>query len=165
MKRTLRIADPCSERWESMRGEGSLRLCDACHKQVHDLSRLTVSETERLLASAPPGGICVRVDHTDDGAIRFRPGGAGVRAVMTLAVGASLVVAGCKPAEDTRVTPAPERAQTSAPLAQEAPPPGQEAVPAEDAGTASKASPTQRSKTTKTIGCVCVENDPLCSCL
>jgi len=147
-----------------MRGEGSLRLCDACHKQVHDLTSLTASEAERLLASAPPGGVCVRVDHEDDGAIHFRPGGAGVRAAMTLAIGASLVVAGCKPAEDTRATreaPAPVATITAAPPAQEV-----EVAPAEDAGPPSTASPkARRAKTTRTIGCACVENDPLCSCL
>src|SRR5262245_23067837 len=109
MKRTLRIVDPCSERWESMRGEASRRLCDACHKQVQELTSLTASEGERRLASAPPGGLCVLVDHDDDGAIHFRPGGAGARAVMTLAIGASLVMGGCKPTEDTTEMPAPER--------------------------------------------------------
>jgi hypothetical protein len=49
--RKLRIASPCPERWDGMQGEGDVRHCARCKKDV---------TTVRSLADVVPGS-CVRI--------------------------------------------------------------------------------------------------------
>ena len=115
LTRTLRIADPCSMRWESMAEEGSARHCDSCKKKVHDLSSMTAREAAELLASAAAETLCVSVEH-EHGAIRYKAGAIGPRAVMTIAVGASLIATSCKPAETPSIAPRPTGDEVTAPI-------------------------------------------------
>lgn len=189
----LRILDPCAERWDAMTGAPARRFCGACGKHVHALSEMTRSEAERLLASAPHGSLCVRVEHDEDGAVRFKdepPAGPAGRAhpVLRLAVGASLLAASCGPAEPKDAPGAPELRPDTPALAAE-PQPAPATTPAEAAPTTppaegaacapqggaqpsgkTKAAPGTRSPDARepsrvTMGCVCAPGDTLCDCL
>jgi hypothetical protein len=57
---SLRVASPCQESWDEMRGTDEVRFCSHCSKSVHDVSRLTRAQAERLVALSR-GGVCVRL--------------------------------------------------------------------------------------------------------
>lgn len=77
---------PCGEKWDAMRPEGCNRFCDKCEKTIHDLSRLTLEEAERLASSG--GEICVRAQVSSRGVVELRPGRSTRR--MVAAIGASV---------------------------------------------------------------------------
>jgi hypothetical protein len=183
MPRHLHIHEPCSESWGDMAGSAERRFCGRCTKHVLSLSDMTPEEAERLLASAAPGTLCVRVEHDADGTVYFRGKGAQVPPparslpLLRVAVSASLLVAGCNGADratESRATKEPPAAAASA-----APPQCERhgeadtAAPADTAPNAPGSQPTRA--TTKpeknsedrrvTIGCACVPGDTLCSCL
>ena len=60
----LTIPSPCSADWNSMIGNNQVRFCEHCHLDVHDLSQLTRSQAERLIARSN-GRVCVRY-HQDE---------------------------------------------------------------------------------------------------
>jgi hypothetical protein len=62
----IRIASPCDVSWDEMIGEGRVRFCGACQKNVYNLSAMTRDEAETLLA-AREGSICVRLYQRADG--------------------------------------------------------------------------------------------------
>ena len=73
-KRKLPIANPCHENWDAMHAEGGgARFCDQCSKSVHNLSDMTESDAQELLA-APRGkdGLCIRYTAEPSGKVRFR---------------------------------------------------------------------------------------------
>ena len=37
----LRVASPCSERWDAMTGDDRMRFCGTCQQHVYDLSEMT----------------------------------------------------------------------------------------------------------------------------
>lgn len=181
MRRNLHIHEPCSEAWGDMEGGAERRFCARCTKHVHSLSDMTPEEAERLLASAAPGTLCVRVEHDADGTVYFRGKTAEdaprTRALplLRMAVSASLLVAGCKGGDGAPVpTPVADRPSAAASAA----PPQCErheetAAPAATNATAPGSQPTRaNAKPDKngedrrvTQGCACALNDPLCSCL
>jgi hypothetical protein len=57
---TLRIAQPCSTGWENMTGDDKIRFCDACNKQVFNLSVMTQRQAEAIIA-ATRGNLCARI--------------------------------------------------------------------------------------------------------
>ena len=56
----LRIESPCPASWDAMAGNDRVRFCQACQKQVHDLSAMPKDEAERLVCEAA-GRLCVRI--------------------------------------------------------------------------------------------------------
>jgi hypothetical protein len=44
-----RIGTPCDADWDAMAGDERVRFCDACGKNVYNLSALPRAEAERLL--------------------------------------------------------------------------------------------------------------------
>lgn len=102
MLRTLHIKHPCEARWDEMTGTDARRFCGRCEKHVVALSELTHDEAERLLSSAKPGSLCVRIEHNSDGAVHLRaepanfPSPPLARSMLRVAVGASLLVAACR---------------------------------------------------------------------
>lgn len=64
----LRIASPCHERWEAMRGDDRVRHCDRCDKDVHDLSAMSAAEADALLAAAGARP-CLRLHRRADGRV------------------------------------------------------------------------------------------------
>lgn len=178
MKRWLHIAEPCRQSWAAMPGDAQRRFCEACGMHVHDLTNLAEAEAERLLARAGRERVCVRVEHDDEGAIRFRPGGAA-RTALRLVGGASLLLAGCGSAGE------PSTREAGSSIAVGLPPAAAHAVlqpaPSPAASSAPSAVPSAPAAPVphimmgamavrpipphSTMGCACVPGDPLCSCL
>ena len=118
MTRRLRIAEPCSREWEAMAGDARVRHCDACKKEVHDLSALDAEEAERVLARVGSSSLCLRVKHDDEGNVWFRQV-EGRTQRWLLAVGASVGLAACAPPPAPRdASPAP-RVEQHAPSAED----------------------------------------------
>jgi hypothetical protein len=56
------IASPCNADWNAMTGNDQVRFCSHCNLDVHNLSRMSRSQAERLVARSN-GGLCVRYHH------------------------------------------------------------------------------------------------------
>lgn len=72
---TVPIAAPCRRDFAAMPAAGKSRYCDACQKDVHDLSSMTELEARAFLADAR--AVCVRVAADAEGApifVRPSPG-------------------------------------------------------------------------------------------
>lgn len=67
---SVKVASPCTEDWQKMRGNDRVRFCDHCAKEVNDLSAITRREAMRLVRGSG-GSICIRyIKHADhDGPI------------------------------------------------------------------------------------------------
>lgn len=96
---TIRIASPCRERWEDMRGDERARHCARCDKTVFDLSALTRDEAEALLAEKG-ASMCARFYRRADGTVmtadcdvgaRARRRGWALAAGVALAAGAGAI--------------------------------------------------------------------------
>jgi hypothetical protein len=64
----VRIANPCSETWETMDGTTRQRHCQICNKYVHNFAAMTPNEIERVIA-ANHGRLCGRVTHRANGSL------------------------------------------------------------------------------------------------
>lgn len=71
---SLRIPSPCNADWDSMEDRGSQRYCEDCNLCVHDVRRLTESETRDLLHRAAQSGtrVCMRVTYRANGSVVTR---------------------------------------------------------------------------------------------
>ncbi len=108
------IDSPCSEDWNGMAGEGRVRFCGSCEKNVFDLSSLTREDAEALLAAngATP---CVRLYRRADGTVvtglcvELKPRAAlGTRCMKAIAaVTMSLSFVACAAPETAESTPLP----------------------------------------------------------
>ncbi|CAN5269581.1 hypothetical protein BH20ACI1_BH20ACI1_20890 [soil metagenome] len=56
---TLRVTSPCSQDWNSMKGNDKVRFCEHCDLSVNNLSEMTRKEALRVVRQSE-GGICVR---------------------------------------------------------------------------------------------------------
>jgi hypothetical protein len=64
----VRIASPCSARWEDMTGDERSRFCAQCQKHVYDLSAMTADEAAALIREKE-GKLCVQFFRRRDGSI------------------------------------------------------------------------------------------------
>lgn len=64
----VRVAAPCEEDWDGMRGDERVRFCQRCSLNVYNLSAMTRREAERLVVSSE-GLLCVRFYRRKDGTI------------------------------------------------------------------------------------------------
>src|SRR4051812_5899565 len=64
----VRIASPCSMRWEDMTGGDRIRFCAACQKNVFNLSGMKRIEALELLRGAE-GRVCARFYRRKDGTV------------------------------------------------------------------------------------------------
>ncbi len=64
----LDIARPCPADWNDMRGDERVRFCRHCSLHVYNLSGMTRSEAENLVAGAQ-GRMCVRFYRRADGTV------------------------------------------------------------------------------------------------
>ena len=64
----LKIASPCYERWDNMKGDDRVRHCASCKFNVFNLSELTRAEAEQLVATTE-GRLCVRLYKRWDGTV------------------------------------------------------------------------------------------------
>jgi hypothetical protein len=76
----LRIATPCPISWEQMTGDNRVRFCDHCHLNVYNISELSRSETEKLIASTE-GRLCARLFRRADGTVLTKDCPVGLRAL------------------------------------------------------------------------------------
>ncbi|MGE3107934.1 MAG: hypothetical protein AB7G11_10580 [Phycisphaerales bacterium] len=65
----IRVASPCTERWEDMSGDERSRHCARCNLHVHNLSAMSRAQADALVASASQGRVCVRFYQRADGTI------------------------------------------------------------------------------------------------
>ena len=92
-----KIASPCSERWDTMLGDGAVRACSRCEKKVFDLSLMTLGHAEALIAQNTAGDLCVRLYRRADGTMLFSDCVVGARGVVkrdALRIGAAIAIGG-----------------------------------------------------------------------
>jgi hypothetical protein len=76
----LRIASPCPVGWEQMSGDDRVRFCEQCSLRVYNISAMTRSEAEALIANTE-GRICARLFRRSDGTIITKDCPVGLRAI------------------------------------------------------------------------------------
>ena len=76
----LRIATPCPIGWEQMTGDNRVRFCDHCQLNVYNISELSRSEAEKLIASTE-GRLCARLFRRADGTVLTKDCPVGLRAL------------------------------------------------------------------------------------
>jgi hypothetical protein len=64
----IRVASPCRTSWDRMAGDGRVRYCGQCEKNVYNLSGMTRHEAEDLIARNE-GRLCVRFFRRADGTV------------------------------------------------------------------------------------------------
>lgn len=96
----VRIARPCSEKWEDMKGDERVRFCARCQLNVFNVKALSETDARALLFKAR-GRVCGRVYQRPDGTVLTSDcptGLAKVRrralAAVTMAVAMVLAVVG-----------------------------------------------------------------------
>jgi hypothetical protein len=90
---SVRIAAPCSARWEEMTGDERVRHCAQCDLDVHNLSAMTLDEAEGVLQGLAKGRVCARFFRRADGTILTQDCPVGVARVRRAARRAILRVA------------------------------------------------------------------------
>ena len=76
----LRIASPCPVGWEQMTGDDRVRSCEQCSLRVYNISAMTRTEAEALIANTE-GRICARLYRRSDGTIITKDCPVGLRAI------------------------------------------------------------------------------------
>src|SRR6185369_1343985 len=64
----LSIPTPCSADWNDLVGDGRLRYCEECDRNVYDFSKMTATEVRALLATLQ-GRVCARITWRADGSV------------------------------------------------------------------------------------------------
>jgi hypothetical protein len=93
----IRIASPCSEKWEDMSGDARARHCAQCKLNVFNIAELTEVEVRSLLSNRE-GRVCARIYRRADGTVLTKDCPTGVallrrRALAALTMVAALLVA------------------------------------------------------------------------
>lgn len=68
LKNQIRIASPCSARWEDMAGDDQSRFCGHCSKNVYNFSAMTPKAVQELIEQRE-GRLCARFHQRADGTI------------------------------------------------------------------------------------------------
>lgn len=76
----VRVAAPCPADWDEMIGSERMRFCGQCSLNVYNLSSVTKSEAESLIARNE-GRLCVRFYRRRDGSIITKDCPVGLRAI------------------------------------------------------------------------------------
>lgn len=97
MALSLRVASPCSEKWESMQGDERTRFCAKCQLSVHNIRELGEADVVKLLAGAT-GRVCGRIYQRPDGTVLTKDCPVGLAKVrrqvgLALLTVAALIVA------------------------------------------------------------------------
>jgi hypothetical protein len=64
----IKIASPCSAKWEQMEGTDRVRFCGECKKNVFNLSAMTRREAEELIKETN-GNLCTMLFRRADGTV------------------------------------------------------------------------------------------------
>ncbi|MES2459450.1 MAG: hypothetical protein V4671_02625 [Armatimonadota bacterium] len=78
--RQIKIAAPCSAKWETMPGGERVRSCAQCSHKVYNLAAMSSDEAANLIRGAE-GRVCVRLYRRADGSVMTRDCPTGLRAV------------------------------------------------------------------------------------
>jgi hypothetical protein len=62
----IKIASPCSARWEDMEGDDRSRFCQHCHKNVYNFTQMSAIEVGALIQEKE-GRVCARIYQRTDG--------------------------------------------------------------------------------------------------
>ncbi|HJS52369.1 MAG TPA: hypothetical protein VJ781_10755, partial [Pyrinomonadaceae bacterium] len=92
----IKVKDPCTQDWETMRGNDTVRFCDHCWKNVTDISTMTRKRAMKVVRKSK-GSLCVRYleeprDHSPMFADRLTSLTRRAPSLATGAMGASLVL-------------------------------------------------------------------------
>jgi hypothetical protein len=90
---TIRIANPCSERWEQMSGDERVRHCAKCQLKVYNFAELTAAEARQLILTSQ-GRLCGRLYQRRDGTILTQDCPVGLRRARVALAAALSVAAG-----------------------------------------------------------------------
>jgi len=92
----LRVASPCSEKWDGMTGDERARSCGLCKKNVYDLSKMTTREVLELVREREGGATppCVRFFMRADGTVMTADCPEGRRRVLRRRWGIAALMAG-----------------------------------------------------------------------
>ena len=77
----VQVAAPCRADWNQMIGSERMRFCGECNLNVYNLSGMTRSEAESLIARNE-GRLCVRFYRRGDGSIITKDCPVGLRAIQ-----------------------------------------------------------------------------------
>ncbi len=77
--RQIKIAAPCSAKWEAMPGGERVRSCAQCSHKVYNLSAMSGDEAATLIRQAE-GRVCVRLYRRADGSVMTQDCPTGLRA-------------------------------------------------------------------------------------
>ncbi len=75
----VKVAAPCPADWNAMTGNDRVRFCGQCELHVYNLSALTQTEAEHLIAKTE-GRLCVRYFSRADGTVLTQNCPTGLRA-------------------------------------------------------------------------------------
>ena len=64
----LKVASPCKESWDVMKGDEQVRFCERCSLNVYNLSGMTKERAEDLIRQTE-GRLCVRFYQRKDGTV------------------------------------------------------------------------------------------------
>lgn len=67
----VRVASPCPADWDTMIGDERVRFCGQCELKVYNLSAMTRTQAEDLIAGTE-GRLCVRFYRRKDGSVLTR---------------------------------------------------------------------------------------------
>ena len=76
----IRVAAPCESDWDRMIGDERVRFCGQCSLNVYNLSSMTRTDAESLIARTE-GRLCVRFYRRRDGSVITSDCPVGVRAI------------------------------------------------------------------------------------
>src|SRR5882672_7760467 len=76
----VRVAAPCKADWDQMIGSDRVRFCGQCSLNVYNLSAMTKSDAEFLIARTE-GRLCIRFYRRRDGLIITKDCPVGLRAI------------------------------------------------------------------------------------
>jgi len=107
---SVRVASPCDAQWDEMEGNGRVRFCLRCEKNVYNVSAIPRDEAEELLRSR--GDLCVRLFRRADDTVITSDCPVGVetrrtrnRRLALAAIGGSLIATGAGALAAAEVAP------------------------------------------------------------
>ena len=109
---TVKIASPCTAKWEEMVGDDRARFCSHCQKDVFNLSAMPKDEAESFIQTRT-AEVCVRLYKRTDGTLLTSDCPVGVkrtrrRRATVAAVGGGLLAAGALLTAYMRATRQPD---------------------------------------------------------
>lgn len=104
-------ASPCLEPFEAMRGDDAVRTCTRCDREVFDTARMTIGQTEALVAARGPSA-CTSLRRRSDGTAMFEDCAVGAAGVWTRRAGALVATVAIVGAGLALVTMPPPRIRT-----------------------------------------------------